>query len=64
MSNARAYLSDGRLFLIQPDGKEQEITSAFVVDLQKRLQSIKERREWKSSGSGAQFARGGLPVGG
>jgi hypothetical protein len=64
MSNTQAYLSDGRLFLIQPDGKEQEIKSTFVVDLQKRLQSIKERREWKASGSGAQFARGGLPVGG
>ena len=61
MSHTQAYLSDGRLFLIQPDGREQEIKSKFVMDLQQRLQSIKERREWKSSGAGAQFARGGLP---
>ena len=63
MSHTQAYLSDGRLFLVQPDGKEQEIKSKFVTELQQRLQSIKERREWKSSGSGAQFARGGLPGG-
>jgi hypothetical protein len=63
MSHTHAYLSDGRLFLIQPDGKEQEIKSKFVTDLQQRLQSIKERREWKANGAGAQFARGGLPVG-
>lgn len=63
MSQPHAYLSDGRLFLIQADGKEREIKSKFVSDLQQRLQSIKERREWKASGSGAQFARGGLPMG-
>ena len=63
MSHTQAYLSDGRLFLLLADGKEREIKSKFVADLQQRLQSIKERREWKASGSGAQFARGGLPGG-
>lgn len=63
MSHTQAYLSDGRLFLIQPDGRQQEIHSTFVKDLQQRLQSIKDRREWKANGSGAQFARGGLPAG-
>jgi hypothetical protein len=33
-----------------------------VDNLKDRLQSIKNRREWKMSGTGAQFARGGLPV--
>lgn len=63
MSHAQLYISDGRLFLIHPDGRQQEIESAFVKDLQQRLQTIKDRREWKASGAGAQFARGGLPVG-
>ena len=54
-------LSEGRLFVCRPGTAETEIKSAFVDSLRDRLQSIKDRREWKTRGSGAMFARGGLP---
>ncbi|MBN8458112.1 MAG: hypothetical protein J0M04_09750 [Verrucomicrobia bacterium] len=63
MSDIRGYLSEGKLFIRSGDGKESEIRSKFVDELRDRLQSIKDRREWKTTGSGAQFARGGLPTG-
>ena len=61
MNSIIGYLSEGKLLIRRPDGTETEIKSAFVESLQERLQSIKKRQEWKTSGSGAQFARGGLP---
>ena len=63
MSSIIGYLSEGKLLVRRPDGTETEIKSAFVDSLRERLQSIKNRREWKMSGTGAQFARGGLPAG-
>jgi len=62
MSLTLGYLSEGKLFISRPGEPEREIKSAFVDSLRERLQSIKDRREWKMSGTGAQFARGGLPV--
>ncbi len=62
MSFTIGCLSEGKLFLTAPDGKETEVKSTFVDSLKDRLQSIKNRREWKMAGSGAQFARGGLPT--
>lgn len=64
MSNDFRYgfLADGKLILVSRDGGESEHTSEFVTGLQQRLQSIKDRSEWKLKGSGAQFMRGGLPV--
>ncbi|QIF04100.1 hypothetical protein [Roseimicrobium sp. ORNL1] len=58
------FLADGQLFLCDGAGKEDSHTSSFVDGLRGRLQSIKDRNEWKSMGSGAQFMRGGLPTGG
>jgi len=62
MSLTIGCLSEGKLFITRPGEAETEIKSAFVDSLRDRLQSIKNRREWKSSGTGAQFARGGLPI--
>jgi hypothetical protein len=62
MSLTIGCLSEGKLFITRPGEAETEIKSAFVDSLKDRLQSIKSRREWKMSGTGAQFARGGLPV--
>lgn len=62
MHYSLGYLSEGKLFLSTAEGGEFEIKSAFVDGLRDRLQSIKNRSEWKQRGSGAMFARGGLPV--
>ncbi|MCX6852447.1 MAG: hypothetical protein NTY98_26450 [Verrucomicrobia bacterium] len=56
------YISNGRLYLKPPGGREEEIVSEFSNNLKKRLQSVQDRQGFRGGGSGAGFMRGGLPT--
>ena len=48
------YLSNQELYLIQ-NQKTQTIDCQAVTQYKKNLQEIKQRKQWKTTGTGAQF---------
>ena len=50
------YTSQGRMYLCE-DGKTREIPSERIARYRQNLQDIYRRKEWKTTGTGAQFTQ-------
>lgn len=53
-----AFLSEGRLFVLDGPGEPREIASEYGASVRERAARIEARHAWKTQGRGAQFMRG------